>query len=246
MAHFKFTQIRRFMNVRGLAVLGTLVGLTALGGCKLDDAVGPSNSQAIIQFINAAPRYSAVDLFVDSTSAIGGEAYGQGSSIYVNALATARHFTVRSTGDTTVLATKDLIAANQTVYSFILTQHTTGAGLIVLPDTVSVPPDNKAGLRFVNASPAAGLVDVYATDTDSSLANATPIATDVAYEDVTNYQFVTPSPNLRVRLTTPNTHDVVLDIPEVSTIVPGQVNTIVVIDATSGELPLTWLAIPDR
>jgi hypothetical protein len=240
--HLTLARIGRLVTPRGLAVVGVAAGLASIAGCKLDNAPGPTNRQAIVQFINAASRYPATDLYVDSTDALPNLPYGQGSSILVNAPTTPRQFTVRISSDTTTLASSQLLVENQGTYALILTQHSSGGGLIVLPDTVSAPPANSIGLRIVNAAPSGGAVDVYITGADSTL--TTPIASSIPFEGVMQYQYVPAGPSLRLRVTAAGTKNVLLDV-DASPLTPGQVRTIVVIDADAGGLPLTWLAIPD-
>ena len=234
--------IRRHLNVRGLAVVGMAIGLVAASGCKVDNALGPSNNQAIVQFINAANSYATADLFVDGVDALSGLPYGQGTSIYVNAPTTPRSFAIRSAPDTTTLASSQLVVANNGTYAFILTQHTAGAGLIVLPDTVSSPPVNSIGLRIVNVAPAAGVVDVYVTGADST-ALTTPVAANIPFEGVMNYQYIGVGA-VHLVVTAAGTKTVLLDV-NATQLTAGQVRTIVVIDADGGGLPLTWLGIPD-
>lgn len=240
--HLKLARIRRLLTARGLAVVGMAAGIAAIAGCKLDNALGPGSNQAVIQFINAAPRYATVDLFVDGTDALAGMPYGQGSSLRVTALTTPRQFMVRSKPDTTTLASSSFIVAMQSTYAVILTQRATGAGLIVLPDTVSAPPANQVGLRIVNAAPSAGAVDVYITGADSTL--ATPVATNILYEGVMNY-YNAPTGTVRLRLTAAGTKTVLLDV-DASALISGQVRTIVIADSPGGGTPLTWLGVPDR
>jgi hypothetical protein len=217
-------------------------GLVAVSGCKVDNALGPSNNQAVVQFINAANSYATADLFVDGVDALSGLPYGQGSSVYVSAPTTPRSFAIRSAPDTTTLASSQFVVATNETYAFILTQHASGAGLIVLPDTVSPPPVNSIGLRMVNAAPAAGVVDVYITGADSTTLT-TPVATNIPFEGVMKYQFLGVGPAHMV-ITTAGTKTVLLDVNATS-LTTGQVRTVVVIDTDGGGLPLTWLGIPD-
>lgn len=234
--------IRGHLSMRRLAVVGMGCSLVAASGCKVDNALGPSNNQAIVQFINAANRYATADLFVDGVDALPGLPYGQGSSIFVNAPTTPRSFVIRSAPDTTTLASSQLVVTNNATYALILTQRTSGAGLLVLPDTVSPPPVNSVGLRIVNAAPAAGAVDVYLTGADST-ALTTPVATNIPLEGVMNYKYVGVG-NLHLVVTATGTKTVLLDVNG-SQLTAGKVRTIVVVDANGGGLPVTWLAIPD-
>ena len=240
---FRFTQRTRSAGVRVLAGIGMAAGLTALGGCKLDNNLTPVNNvQGLVQFINAAPRYNYVNLNVDSANVVPLEGYATGSSIYVKALANARKFEVRDSANTTVLASSQLLVANQTIYTVIFTQHATGGGLLVYQDTVSAPPANSVGLRLVNASPTAGPVDVYVTGTDSTL--STPFATNVAFESASPYVTV-PTGIVRLRVTAAGTQTVLLDV-DASSLTAGKVRTIVMIDGVGAAVPATWLAVPDR
>lgn len=240
--HLKLARIRRLLTARGIAVVGLAAGVAAVAGCKIDNALGPGSNRAVVQFINAAPRYATVDLYVDGTDALPGIPYGQGSSIPISASTTARQFIIRSKPDTTTLASSSFIVTTQSTYALVLTQRATGAGLIVLPDTVSAPPANQVGLRIVNAAPSAGGVDVYITGTDSTL--ATPVATNILFEGVMNY-YNAPVGTLRLRLTAAGTKTVLLDV-DASGLISGQVRTVIIADSVGGGPPLTWLAVPDR
>jgi len=243
MAQYKtLSTIRRHLNLRGLAVVGMAVGLVAASGCKIDNALGPSNNQAIVQFINAANNYATADLFVDGVDALPGVPYGQGTSITVSAPTTPRSFAVRSAPDTTTIASSQLVVANQGTYALILTQRASGAGLLVLPDTVSSPPVNSIGLRVINAAPAAGVVDVYITGADSTTLT-TPVATNIPFEGVMNYKYVGVG-TVHVVLTTAGTKTILLDV-NASQLTAGQVRSVLVIDAAGGGFPLAGLGIPD-
>jgi uncharacterized protein DUF4397 len=228
---------------RALASIGLLAGVTALSGCQLDKISGNTTSQGLIQFVNAAPRYATMNLFIDNTSALSRpQPYDSGSSVYVNALPDARAFRVTAGTDTTTIASTQLLVENFGVYAMIVTQHATGAGLLILPDTVSALPSGQVGLRVINASPSAGLVDVYLTGADSTLGTAS--AANVVFEGTSGY-INAPVGTLRLRVMAAGTKTVLLDI-NASSLVDGQAMSIVLMDAVGGGLPATWLAIPDR
>lgn len=239
--HFKLTRIKRFTGYRPLAGAGILAGLAAIGGCNLDSSIAPAGPQGIVQFINAAPRYSSVDLNVDSVDVAPGETYGNGSSVNVTAKATPQQFLVNITSDTTVLATSMVQVNDKSVYTVILTQRPVGAGLLVLPDTVTAPSGNTANLRVINASPSAGLVDVYITGTDSTLAN--PVSVNLPIEGISPYVNV-PVGAGRVRITAAGTKNVLLDV-DATGLTPGQVRTVLLLDSPGGGLPVTWIPVPD-
>ncbi|HEY5087685.1 MAG TPA: DUF4397 domain-containing protein [Gemmatimonadaceae bacterium] len=241
--HFRLTRITRPLNFRALAGIGIVAGVAAIAGCNTDTTTtSPNGPQGLVQFINAAPRYSSVDLYVDTMDVAPSTTYGTGQSISLTPLSNPRQFVVRLTGDTTTLASGQLLIVDQAVSTVILTQHTVGGNLLILPDTVSAPPANDIGLRIVNASPSAATVDMYVTGADSTL--ATPTATNVAFEGSSTYVTV-PVGTVRVRVTTAGTKTVLLDI-DASSLTAGQVRTVLLVDSAGGGLPVTWLAVPDR
>ena len=243
---FRLTRNVRLSGVRALAGIGLLAGVTALSGCQLDTISGNTSPQGLVQFVNAAPRYPTMNLFIDSTSVLTRpQAYDSGSSVYVNALANPRTFRITAGTDTTTIASAQLLVANMSVYTIIATQHATGAGLLILPDTVSPLPSGQIGLRIINASPSAGPVDFYLTSTDSTL--TTPVASNITFEGTSGY-ILAPTPNgaaLRVRITTAGTKTVLLDV-DASSLTEGQARSVLLMDAIGGGVPVTWLAIPDR
>jgi hypothetical protein len=235
----------RLPGLRALAGIGLLAGVAALSGCQLDTISGNTGAQGLVQFINAAPRYSTMNLFVDSTSALTRpQAYDSGSSVYVDALTNPRTFRITTGADTTTLASAQLQVQNMSVYTIIATQHATKAGLLILPDTVSPLPSGQVGIRVINASPSAGAVDLYVTGNDSTL--ATPSAKNIVFEGTSGYILApVPAGTLRVRVTAAGTKTVLLDV-DASSLTDGQARSVLLMDAVGGGLPVTWLAVPDR
>jgi len=235
---------RSLPGFRALASIGLLAGVTALSGCQLDKISGNTTSQGLIQFVNAAPRYATMNLYIDSTNALSRpQPYDSGSSVYVNALTDPRTIRVTSGTDTTTLASTQLLVENFGVYAVIATQHATGAGLLVLPDTVSALPSGQVGLRVINAAPSAGAVDVYVTGADSTL--GTPSVSNVAYEGTSGY-INAPLGTVRIRVTAAGDKTKVLLDVDASSLTDGQARSVLLMDATGGGLPVSWLAIPDR
>lgn len=240
--HFKFTRIKRSVSFRALTSVSMLAGVAAIAGCNLDSNIAPAGPQGTVQFVNAAPRYSAVDLNVDTLDLAPGTPYGNGTTVPVAAQATPHQFVVSITNDTTVLASAPVLVSDQSVFTAILIQRPVGADLLVLPDTVKAPTGSLATIRVINGSPSAGAVDVYVTTTDSTLVN--PIATNLQLEGVSPYVNV-PAGSGRVRITPTGTTKTVLLDADASSLLAGQVRSLLIIDSAGGGLPVTGLAIPD-
>ena len=230
-------------GTRKLAGMSLLAGVSLLAGCKLDSPTASGGPQGLVQFINAAPRYRVVNLKIDSAVAVQSQGYGTGAAAYVAALTNARQLTVRDSANANTLASSSLLVANQSVYLAIFTQHTAGGNILIFPDTVSAPPGTSVGIRVINASPSVGSVDVYITGADSTL--TTPVAANIPFEGTSGYSYPANGGVLRVRVTVAGTKTVLIDA-DASSLTPGQVRSIVVLDAAGGGLPAVWLAVPDR
>jgi hypothetical protein len=227
-----------------MRLLGAAACVAVFVGCQVDDALGPSQNRAVVQFINANPGYDTTDFWVDSTDLLPAIEYGGGSSAYVATPKTERVFTVRATDDTATLASTSMLVIDQSVYAMIFTKRPAGNGLLVVPEASSAPPAGMIALRVVNVSPTAGAVDLYINSTASDTALATPVESNIPPEGISQYQNIAAGA-ARMRLTAAGTKNVLLDV-DGSALVAGQVRTVVVIDGNGGGLPLTWLALRDR
>jgi hypothetical protein len=231
-------------SVTWLSVL-TLLGATA--ACNDDSTTpGAGSPAAILQLIDAAPRYPSVNFYVNSTLATVGQAYGDNTVfLYAPASPVPQTFGVRSSTDTTLLASTQAILGVDTLYTVVFTQHSVNGGVIVLPDTVSAPLATNAEFRIVNAAPSAGgAVDVYETGVSASLIGATPVASNVAFEGSSLYIPFTAG-TVRIRVTAVGTQNVLLDLNPV-TLTAGQVRTVILLDAVGGGTPLTFVVLQDR
>jgi uncharacterized protein DUF4397 len=209
------TGTTRRPSFRTLVSMGLTTGIALTAGCSLDTSTGPS-AQAVIQFVNVAPNLASPSLFVDGNIAVTSRQYGVGS-VFSLPPGASHEFSIEGPG-TPTLATLS-VEVNQQIYTFVATQHGTGAGLLVLPDTVSPPPTNDVAVRIVNTSPTAGIVDLYLNSAGSDTTLATPRAT--------------------------GTKNVLLDI-NVTQRTPGQVETILLVDQPAGGGPVVAVPLTDR
>jgi hypothetical protein len=210
-----------------------------------DGPTTPGTPAAVLQLIDAAPRYPNVSFYLNSSLATLNQAYGDNTVfLYAPASASPQTFGVRSSTDTTLLASAQAILGVDTLYTVVFTQHSVNGGIIVLPDTVSAPPALDAEFRIVNAAPSAGgAVDVYETGVSASLTGVTPVASNVAFEGSSLYIPFTAG-TVRIRVTAVGTQNVLLDLTPV-TLSAGQVRTIILLDAAGGGTPLTYTVLGD-
>lgn len=111
---------------------------------------------------------------------------------------------------------------------------------IVLEDDASTPAPGTVRIRAVHGAPA---VDVYVTAPDADLASATPVLTNVAFGDASDY-IDAPAGEYQVRVTPAGTRTVVIDSGAL-TLTGGQVRTAIAVDAVGGGAPFDLLLLAD-
>lgn len=221
------------------------LALTALAAtaCDDDDSTSP-NLKAEVRFVHAAQGTDTVDFRVEDAQARADVSYGDAVSAYSEVASGSLKLAARLTDGTTDLAsaTQTLQSAHQ--YTAVLLKQAAGEAIVTFADTNTAAGSGKTRLRVINAAPAAASVDVYVTDADDDLADATATLTDVQFEKASKYVEVTEGTQ-RVRFTTKGTKTVVLDIEDAE-LPDGGVRTIVLLDDDAGGTPLQSITAEDR
>lgn len=114
---------------------------------------------------------------------------------------------------------------------------------IVLEDDASTPAPGTVRIPAVHGAPSAPAVDVYVTAPDADLASATPVLTNVAFGDASDY-IDAPAGEYQVRVTPAGTRTVVIDSGAL-TLTGGQVRTAIAVDAVGGGAPFDLLLLAD-
>jgi len=253
------------------ALLGAAALATALAACGTDEpATGPrpTGPSSRLRVANVTPDPTlggAENVAIGDQVFAAGLAYGAATS-YQRVYTGQRDLHVRRTSDTTIKVT-DLvfnIAADFDFTTFIMGKTVanggTGVSGVMVPDDNTPPPAGNVKLRFVNASPTAGSVDIYITAPNVSLTTLTPDVAALNYGSVSAY-VTKPAGTYQVRVTTAGTKTVLVTIPQPTPIptpapspavsafpalVAGQIRTIVVLDRTGGGTPITAAVYQDR
>ena len=194
------------VRTRSYAPIAAVALVAATAACG-SDSTAPSGPVAVVQFVNAAPRYPNAKVIVDSTVAVSSIGYGTGAVAFsVRILSTPRIFSAITTMDTTTLASIAPTLVENTLYRIVFTQETVKGSFILLPDTVSAPASGKAAVQVVNAAPAAGNVDIYLTTTTAAITDESvhPTVANVGYKGTSQYIPFTAGA-MRVRVTTAGT-----------------------------------------
>ncbi len=213
--------------------LSAVTLLVVAAACS--DSDGPQ-SVSRVRFLHAAQGRAAIDFRADGATRGAALNYSASWSATAVLSAGSRTFTARLTGATTDLATTAKSLANSASYSIVLAKRPTTDTLVVYSDTAATPATDKAWVRLLNVSPAAGNVDVYVTAATADIATATPQATNVAFLSPSKYIEVASGAQ-RVRITTAGTKTVVLDVNTIALTSRG-VRSIALLDSNAGGAPL--------
>ena len=247
---------------RRLLSLVAVGALTALAACDADEpATGPrpTGPSARHRVVNATPDPTvggAQNVKIGDQVFAVNLAYGAATG-YQRVYTGQRELHVRRTSDTAIVVT-DLTfttAADLDFTTFVVGKSAANGGTgvvgIQLQDDNSPPAAGNVKLRFVNASPAAGTVDVYVTAPAASILTATPDVSALAFRSASPY-LSKAAGTYRVRVTTTGTKTVLLDItqtagtapptpviPALPALAAGQIRTIAILDRAGSGTPIT-------
>ena len=246
---------------RKITTFLTAATLVVAAACSAKDApTGPSTTgpSGRLRVVNAVPdptRGGAANVKIGDQVFAVNLAYGAATG-YQRVYTGSRELHMRRTTDTTIVLLDQTfeVAADADFTAFALgklpANGGTGISAILLPDNNTAPATGNVKLRFVNASPAAGSVDVYVTAPAASITTATPDVSGLNYASATAY-LEKPAGTYRVRVTTTATKTVILDITQTAVTTPapgipalpaltaGSIRTIAILDKTGSGTPIT-------
>lgn len=216
------------MILRLLFVSLVSVGLAACGD------FGPLTDTRI-RLVNATNGgYDQLDLYVDGDREITGVAAGNVSG-YIGSDDGTVTLALARTGSSTLLAASQPELAEDKDYTVVAYGAVGRLRTALLTDDEDEPDSGRVKLRLLNGAADAGAVDVYLTDPADPLADASPVAANVAVDALSPYATIN-SASYRLRVTAAgDRRDVRLDVPLV-TLSSRQVATLIVTGTTGGVL----------
>lgn len=242
-----------------LLAVATLVVAAACGVDEAATGPRPTGPSGRFRVVNATPdptRGGAANVRIGDQVFAANLAYAAATN-YQRVYIGPRDLHVRRTSDTTINVLDQVFSvdADQDFTAFVLGKLAanggTGISAIVLPDDNSAPTAGNAKLRFVQASPAAGSVDIYVTAPAASILTATPDVSSLNFGSATAY-LTKPAGTYRIRVTTTSTKTVILDITQTAGTAPptpvvpafpalasGAIRTIAILDRTGSGSPVT-------
>ena len=143
---------------------------------------------ALVSFFQASPDEPSLDLYFNNNRVNWNPiSYGSGLD-YFNAFAGQRTVNFYAQNTMTKLFSDTLTLKPGGVYSLFLANTPATPGIFVLNDTINRPPNNTAGIRFVDLSPDAPAVDLALNDsvkvsnkTYKGFSSFTPVAGNKTY-----------------------------------------------------------------
>ena len=217
------------ISVRVAAALAATAVLF-LSGCNND------SNDAEVRVLNVSQGYSSLDVYAGSTKEKSAVTSGTTSSYFGLAANTyILKFTVN--GVTTALASSSVTFTAKTHETFVAYGDTGSFATLEIGEDTSAPSSGIASIELVNAAPDAGSVDVYFTDSTTSLDDVSPTFSAVAGGSISSAGFVNlTSGTYRMRVTGAGSKtDIRLDVASV-TLSSASVSSVIVSDTSGGVL----------
>ncbi len=169
-----------------LTVLFSFLALfaTAFMACKKDKPT-PITGSANVMAVHASADAKAADFYLGDTKInTAALAYGANTN-YVSTPSGSRKAEFRATANNTVLASAAADFVKNNNYSIFFAGAVAAPDVVIVADDLTVPPADKAKVRFVNLS-------TDNTKVDFKLKEGDKLATGRDYKSVSNFVEVTP------------------------------------------------------
>lgn len=219
------------------------VTLLALTGDPAAPTAELTDRRALVRVVHASPDAPNVDVLVDGGVVRSNVAF-RGFSPYLEAVKGARLVQVNVANTTTTAITETLTLDATQSYTVLAVGRQAQIAALTLVDDRSAPAAGNIRLRLVHAAPTAGLVDIYVTAPDASLAASTPVLTGVDFRAASGY-LERPAGTYRVRITLAGTTTVAIDTGTL-TLPAGRVATGIAVDPFPGTSAYGAVLLTDR
>jgi hypothetical protein len=219
------------------------VTLVALTGDPAAPTLELTDRRAFVRVVHASPDAPNVDVLVDGAVALSGVPF-RAASGYLEVDGGGRRVQVNPANTTTSVIDATLPLDATRAYTVLAVDRVSMIGALVLQDDRSAPAAGNVKVRLVHAAPSAGLVDIYVTAPDASLASAAPTLAGVDFKDASGYLEV-PAGSYRVRITLAGTKTVAIDTGALA-LAAGTVATGVAVDPLPNTSAFGALLLTDR
>jgi hypothetical protein len=220
-------------------VLRLLLAVAALtAACSDDEGTGPEEGMARLRVVHADAELAEVDVVVDDIEMASDLSFLDASD-YLDLEAGSRQV-VFLTADST-LDSLQLDLAEGVDYTVLPCCFGFPNSLFLTDDNTQSAEGN-AKVRVIHFA-TAPIVDIYLTAPDADLEAETPALVALRRFDVSDYVELS-SGDYQIRITTAGTKTVLIDGGS-QALGPGEVRTVVVVDAEGGGEPFSLLVLED-
>jgi hypothetical protein len=193
--------------VKSVAMIVAAALALLLAACGRDG--GTSDLKANVRFVHVSPGTDAVNISYDSTTVVTALAY-HGASAYQPLDFGSHEIKVQSTAAGAVYSDVTVSPTFNGFHTYLLYGGESSMQTQLLTDTVADAASGKFNLRAVNVATGIGTVDVYLLPVGSTIAQAAPTFSSLAYGQNSGFtQFSTGDYNLLVTRT--GTKDTIYD-----------------------------------
>lgn len=219
------------------------VTLVALTGDPAAPTAELTDRRAFVRVVHASPDAPNVDVLVDGAVVLSNVPFRTASS-YLEVPSGARLLQVNVANTTTTAITATETLDKTQAYTVLAVDRVSAIDRLVLLDDRSAPAAGMIKVRLVHAAPSAGLVDIYVTPPDASLASSSPTLAGVDFKAASGYLEV-PAGTYRVRITPAGSKTAVIDTG--AKVLPaGTVLTGIAVDPLPGTSAFDALLLSDR
>lgn len=232
------------------AGVGSLVAALGLSACQ---TVQGSTPTALVRVIDASYIAPAANVYVEGQLFAGN--IGQGTITQYGTISpsTAAAIKVIPVSGTTPTATAAATLNANTQHSVFITDNGAAATqyvVTVLEDQSTSAASGHSAFRFLNQAPRTGAVDIYIVPSSSTLADSTPLCTDVVVDATCGYiSFASTTVTMVIVPTGTNVTSTTTKIPGYTSpslaLTGGEVRTVVIVDSQLTSNPPVQALIAD-
>jgi hypothetical protein len=196
------------MSIPRALLAALCLTLLVLAGCSKSSSSDQGNAE--LRVVNAFSQAGALDLSVNAKPVVNALPF-ESNSQYASVDTGSQIFIVNVTGASTSLVNTTYNVSSNTNYSYVVFGPQNAVGALLLSDSFNDPGDGFFSVRFVNAAPGPGPLDLYLTAPGADLTATAPSVTNIIYASSSLFVPVAIGSTFEIRITPAGTKDVIYD-----------------------------------
>ncbi|HEY9030811.1 MAG TPA: DUF4397 domain-containing protein [Kangiella sp.] len=198
-----------------------------------------------VQVVHASQDSPDVNVSVNGSETLSDVAYKQASSRLTldEGTYTLQVDGITPNGDTTVIGPLDVNFSPDQLYTVLAVNQTASIEPLVISQADFTPADGELTIQVIHAASNAPTVDIYLTEPDADISGVAPTTT-LSFKDSLSATDI-PAGDYQIRVTPAGDSTVVFDSGTVSLTAGVLLNVAAVANTTTGDSPISLLAIAD-